>query len=57
MKIQIVLPLYKECVGSWRYQAEDKDAVIQSVYIRKSAFKQGEPPPKSILITVNGVEA
>lgn len=55
MKIGLVMPFYKECVNSYRYQSLDRSDYLQTIYIRKNAVKE-KKPPSSIFITINGLE-
>ena len=41
----------KETPGKHRYDAVDKDAVLQDIYIKKSAFN-GDSVPSSVTVTV-----
>ncbi len=51
MKIQVVLQHSKETPGTHRYDTKADDAPVTSVYIQKAAFN-GEPPPKSVTVTI-----
>ena len=40
-------------VHSERYDSDDKDALVRSIYISKAAFSDGLDRPDSITLTIN----
>jgi len=49
--ISVTLEKSKETKGTYRFDSPDPNAVITSVYVRKSAFDDGAVP-KRIVLTV-----
>lgn len=39
-------------VNSERYDADDKDALVRSIYISKAAFQDGESRPDEVTLTI-----
>ena len=52
--IIVVMSLLKGTKNTYRYEAEEDNALITSLYVKRTAM-QGEPP-KSITVTVEVVE-
>jgi hypothetical protein len=53
--IHVTLALGKETKGTYRFENNDSEAAISTVYVRKDAFK-GEKPPQSIRLLVEAAE-
>jgi hypothetical protein len=53
--IHVTLTLGKETKGTYRFENNDAEAAITTVYVRKDAFK-GEKPPQSIRLLVEAAE-
>ena len=55
MELEVEMSLEKETKGTWRY-LEDGDAkkhVLHTMYVRKTAFTEGEIP-KKLVVTIVG---
>lgn len=48
--LTVTLPLAKETPGTYCYKSDDRDLALNTLYVKKSAFKKGAP--KSITVTV-----
>ena len=53
--IHIALTLGKETKGTYRFENDDNEAAVSTLYVRKDAFK-GEKPPQSIRLLVEAAE-
>jgi hypothetical protein len=42
--ISVTLALGKETKGTYRYENNETDAIISTLYVRKEAFENGNPP-------------
>lgn len=49
--ISVPLDLTRETKNTFRFDSDDEDAVITSLYVKKSAFPKGAP--ESITVTVS----
>jgi hypothetical protein len=54
MKIEITLKLGKETKGTYRYETDEAEAAVSSLYVRKSSI-EGKPP-SVIRLVVETVE-
>ena len=50
--MKTTLKLGRETKGTHVYKNDDDDAPIPSLYIKKSAFKDPESPPKTITLEI-----
>jgi hypothetical protein len=48
--IEITLTLGKETKGTYRFETDEPEAPVSTVYVRKSAFPESKPPAKIRLI-------
>ena len=53
--IHVTLMLGKETKGTYRFESEDQEAAVSTLYIRKETFG-GAKPPQSIRLLVEIAE-
>lgn len=58
MTIRQTLLLSRETKGTFRFDAPGEvpgqgEPALSSVYVRKTAFSPGTPPPQSIVVTID----
>jgi len=53
--IEIKLTIGKETKGTYRYETAEPDAVVSTLYVRKSAVGEGKPP-QAIRLVVEAAE-
>jgi hypothetical protein len=51
--VEVTLELSRETPGTFRFDAADKDAVITSLYVKKSGFPNGAPA--TVKLTIESV--
>ena len=52
----VILKRYKTNKWSERYDADDKDAPVQNIYISKTAFDDEQRLPDMVKVTVEALE-